>query len=143
MPPGLVADLLAAVLAAGADPRSAVTAVEEGLAAVGDPAAAALGRLAGQLESADRDGVGPCPALAPVEQSLLLSVRTGAAPADLVRRAATGVRRAEAARSAVAAARLPVLLVLPLGLCLLPASVLLGVAPVVLDLLAESLGGAL
>jgi tight adherence protein B len=38
-------------------------------------------------------------------------------------------------------ARLPVLLVLPVGLCLLPAAILLGVVPVVLDLLGDVLAG--
>ena len=48
------------------------------------------------------------------------------------RRNAGGVQR----RRNVPSARLEVLLVLPVGLCLLPAFVLLGIAPTVIDLLS-------
>ena len=65
-----------------------------------------------------------------------LSQRTGMAPVPLVTAAAASRRRRAREAQAVAAQRLGVLVVLPTGLCLLPAFVLLTVAPLVLDLLS-------
>ncbi|MFC7404426.1 secretion system protein [Georgenia alba] len=56
----------------------------------------------------------------------------GAAPGPLLRQAAGAVRADRSRQAQEAAARLGVRLVLPLGLCYLPAFVLLGVVPVVL-----------
>ena len=145
-PPALVVDLVAAVLAAGASPRAAVLAVADGLEAVGDPAAVELTTLVGRLDSGRDEaefaagGAGQAP-MDQLGEVLSLAGESGFAPAGLVRNLATELRRAEVARAAVLSARLPVVLVLPVGLCLLPAAVLLGVAPVVLDLLLGIVGG--
>ncbi|GAA4419705.1 hypothetical protein GCM10023169_10640 [Georgenia halophila] len=56
----------------------------------------------------------------------------GAAPGPLLRQAAGGVRATRAREAQEAAAKLSVRLVLPLGLCYLPAFVLVGVVPVIL-----------
>ncbi len=69
-----------------------------------------------------------------VDEILSLARTAGVSAAPLLRTAAAEEGRRQAARSAAAAQRLAVLLVLPTGLCLLPAMVLLAVAPVVLDL---------
>ena len=86
-------------------------------------------------------GVGTSPAGAPdllghpgLARALRLSERTGASAAVLLRRAADDARVARREAIAVATGRLGVRLVLPLGLTVLPAFVLLGVVPVVLGL---------
>lgn len=76
----------------------------------------------------------------PAAQALALSARLGAAPADLLDRAAADVRRREAARLEEATAALGVRVVLPLGLTFLPAFVLTTVMPVVVALTADILG---
>jgi tight adherence protein B len=70
-----------------------------------------------------------------LEDAVRLAVTAGLPPAALVRRAAAEERRRAAAVRQRAIRRLEVLLVLPVGLCLLPAFVLLGIVPVVVDLL--------
>ena len=55
-----------------------------------------------------------------------------------LRAAAEDQRRERASAQAVAVRRLAVLLVLPTGLCLLPAFLLLGVVPLVIDLLTTT-----
>lgn len=65
---------------------------------------------------------------------------SGAAPSGALASAASRLRRGSAARAKVAAQRLGVQLVLPLGLCLLPAFVLVGLVPVLLSLGVGLLG---
>ncbi|AZQ77729.1 secretion system protein [Flaviflexus ciconiae] len=65
----------------------------------------------------------------------------GAPPAIMLRRAASAVRARRLKDSQEAAARLGVRLVLPLGLCFLPAFFLLGVAPIIISLGMTVLGG--
>jgi tight adherence protein B len=64
-----------------------------------------------------------------------MAASAGLPPAGLARAAASDLRRGRAAAQSRAAQRLAVLLVLPGGLCLLPAFMALGVAPLVIDLL--------
>ncbi len=71
---------------------------------------------------------------APLARALVLAGRTGASIGVLLRQAAADERAARRRRASVAAARLGVRLVLPLGLTTLPAFILLGVAPVVIGL---------
>ena len=60
---------------------------------------------------------------------------TGAPTAALLRATASALRRTRRRRAEQAAARLATHLVMPLGLCLLPAFLCLGVIPLVLALL--------
>jgi pilus assembly protein TadC len=69
----------------------------------------------------------------------VLAERTGASAAVVLVAAASDARSARQRRAVVAARRLGVLLVLPLGLTTLPAFVLMGVAPVVLGLAGQLL----
>jgi hypothetical protein len=148
LPGPLVLDLVAAVLEAGAPPAGAVAAVARALGAAGDPGAEALVRVASGAPEAPAAGesAGGKSALGePADGELTsilraefdLAVRAGLAPAGLVRRAAARERQRLAAAQLKAARRLEVLLVVPAGLCLLPAFVLLGVAPVVLGLVGR------
>ena len=70
-----------------------------------------------------------------LRDAVRLAASAGLPPAALVRRAAAEERRRAAAVRQRAIRRLEVLLVLPVGLCLLPAFVLLGIVPVIVDLL--------
>lgn len=75
--------------------------------------------------------------LAAVSRLVLFSRSTGVALAPLLRGLAGDLRRAEHRRRQIAAARLGVELVVPLGVCVLPAFLLLGVVPVVLSLVDD------
>ncbi|WP_438855453.1 type II secretion system F family protein [Agromyces sp. M3QZ16-3] len=71
-----------------------------------------------------------------------LAERAGAPVADLLRAEAAGLRGAARAEGAARAARLGVRLMLPLGCCVLPAFVLLGVVPLMISVVTGTLGGA-
>ncbi|OIV35672.1 hypothetical protein BIV57_20290 [Mangrovactinospora gilvigrisea] len=136
------AELLAAVLAAGAGPEAAASAVA---ATLGPPMAPLLGGVAAEL----RMGADPAdcwarfgsrPGLAPLGRCLARAGLSGTASAAAV--AALAARRRESgARAALAAARRAgVWATAPLGLCFLPAFLLVGVAPVVMGLAERLLG---
>jgi len=72
--------------------------------------------------------------LLPVADALRSAWEAGASPTMSLRTAGEAVRRKQLEISRLAAARLAVRLVLPLGLCLLPAFVLIGLVPVLLSL---------
>ena len=134
-------ELLAVCLGAGLPVASAVSAAAEPL---GGPAGSALRRVAGLLEL----GADPAdawqaatglPALAAFARAAGRSAGTGAALADVAR--GEGVRiRAELIDTAQARAqRAAVLITGPLGLCFLPAFLILGIAPVVIGLAGKAL----
>lgn len=80
---------------------------------------------------------------AEVEAVLGLAARAGAPVAELLRAEAFRLRRAARSAGVERAAALGVRLMLPLGLCVLPAFVLLGVAPLMISVVTGTLGGAL
>ncbi len=141
----LVADLLAAAVTAGMPPGRALTAVLDALAEEGFAAEPALQQAAVRLSWGSGPD-GPAAAFAQdggrwdeLADPLLLSARTGAPVADLLRSAAAAGRDRRRWEAEAAAARLSASLVLPLGLCTLPAFLLLGVVPVVLSLAGDVL----
>ncbi len=73
----------------------------------------------------------------PAAAAWAMAERAGAPPADLLAHAAERVRQAESRRVEAATARAGVLLVLPLGLCFLPAFAGTTVVPVVLALVGS------
>ncbi|WFR66665.1 hypothetical protein P9139_18265 [Curtobacterium flaccumfaciens] len=73
-----------------------------------------------------------------LREVLALSRRAGVPAAALLRAAAEDVRDDAAAAGLAAAERLAVRLVLPLGVCVLPAFVLVGVVPVVVGVLSST-----
>ncbi|WP_022890763.1 type II secretion system F family protein [Agromyces italicus] len=77
-----------------------------------------------------------------VDEVVALAARAGAPVAELLRAEAFRVRRAARSAGAARAAALGVRLMLPLGLCVLPAFVLLGVAPLMISVVTGTLGGA-
>jgi pilus assembly protein TadC len=135
------ADLLAAVLRAGAPTPLAVTHVA---AAVGGPLGDRLGRVARSLElgapAAEAwqvlDGV---PAAASLVRAAVRANESGAALAGACARLGAELRAGNDAAAEAAANRAGVLVVLPLGCCFLPAFVLLGVVPIVLGVLDGAL----
>jgi pilus assembly protein TadC len=72
--------------------------------------------------------------LGPVIASLRATWTTGAAPGPALRAGAVQVRRERRTVAREAAGRLAVRLVIPLGLCFLPAFILIGLVPVMVSL---------
>lgn len=139
----LALELLAACLAGGAVPVVAVQAVADG---VGGRCGTRLARVAGALlvgtppQEAWRalgHDRGPAGAAA---RALARAAEGGAPVAVAVRRVASQARREQQAAAERRARRAGVLAVLPLGLCFLPAFLLLGVVPAVLGLAGPILG---
>jgi len=130
----VVLDLLDAAIAAGAGlPRA--------LGAVGDAAGGDVGRALARASSALVLGAdwraawqGAPVRLHPVVDGLAPTWVSGAAPGPALRAAANHLRRERRSAAREAAGRLGVHLVLPLGLCFLPAFVLIGLVPVMISL---------
>lgn len=135
-----VLDLLDAAVAAGTSVPRALVATGR---AIGGGDGAALERggasllLGAPWSEAWRD-VGSRPAT--VADCLGPTWASGAAPGPALREAADHVRRSRRHAAREAAGRLGVRLVLPLGLCFLPAFVLVGVLPLVLAMAGAVLG---
>ncbi|MEO6205583.1 MAG: type II secretion system F family protein [Mycobacteriales bacterium] len=151
----LALELLAACLAGGADPIRAVEVVS---AAVGGP----CGRRFADVGAALRAGSAPADAwlglaesglaessptgapadpLASVARLLARTASGGAPVADTVQRLAGDARAVRRGDAQQAARRVGVLAVAPLGLCFLPAFVLIGVVPVIIGLAGPLLSG--
>jgi pilus assembly protein TadC len=135
------ADLVAAALLGGATVHGALGCVAT---AIGG----ALGRRLGEVAAACALDVEPAEAWqpladvagsAPIMRAAIRSGQSGAALAVALRRAADAARSAAEAAEEDAGRRAAVLVVLPVGLCFLPAFVLLGVVPVVVGVLAQVL----
>lgn len=142
--PALLLDLVAAALEAGAPPLAALEAAGSALA-LARPSAeddelrrrCALLRLGAGWDDA---WAGAGPALVPVRDALGLALGAGAPGAELLRDAASEVRRRRAREAQRRAQALGVRLVLPLGACALPAFVAVAVVPVVVSLAGDVLG---
>jgi len=96
-------------------------------------------RLGAPPEAAWQSPALPEPLVA-VGQDLVRAADTGAPVADLLDRHVVDLRRSWRARGVARVERLSVLVVAPLGLCFLPAFVLIGVVPVAAELLWSALG---
>ncbi len=137
----LLLDLVAAALDAGTPPGRALEAAVRATSATrrGAPTAdeEELRRGCGLLRLGapwDEAWAGAPASLRPLLGPLGLAARAGAPGAALLRDAATELRRRRAREAQRRAAALGVRLVLPLGVCALPAFALVGVVPVVLAL---------
>lgn len=135
----LAADLLAAALRAGSPVDRAVEAVAE---ALGGPLGERLDRIGRTL----RLGGEPREAWAYLEPvaggdrlaaAAVRSSASGAALASALNRLADDLRADQATRAEAAARRAGVLIVLPLGLCFLPAFILAGLVPVIVAVIGE------
>jgi pilus assembly protein TadC len=137
----LAADLMAAGLRAGAPVDRAVAAVAE---AIGGPLGERLARVARSL----RLGAEPMEAWGHIAsvagagrmaRAAIRSSASGAALAGALTRLADDLRADRAMASEAVARRAGVLIVLPLGLCFLPAFILAGVVPVLIAVLRDVL----
>ena len=127
-------DLVAIARAAGVPVPSALGAVGR---AVGGPDGRALGAAGAALRlgASWEEAWWSCPSRLMVVRDALGRVwLSGASPAGVLRSAADQVRRSRRRAVRQAAARLGARLVIPLGLCHLPAFVLLGLVPVLISL---------
>jgi tight adherence protein B len=115
--PGLTLDLMAIAVSGGASLGRAAAAVEEAR------------MRCGLAEDGSDDAV---------EAVLSLSRRAGVPAAALLRSEAEEARRAARSEGQAAAAKLAVTLMLPLGLCILPAFMLLGVAPLLIAIVSST-----
>lgn len=135
----VVLDLLDAASAGGAGLPRVLDAVG---AAVGGPTGRCLGRagrallLGAPWSEAWADAEG----MERVVRALRPAWEDGVPVGRLLRAAAEEERRERTARATAAAARLGARLVLPLGLCHLPAFVLVGVVPVLASMATGALG---
>lgn len=138
-----VLEMLAACLRAGATTEAALGAVAS--AADGLLAESFRAVLAALRAGADpRDAwarLADLPAGGRVAAAAARSAESGAALSAALARVADGLREARAVEVEAAARRAAVLIVLPLGLCFLPAFVLAGVMPVVLSVLGGLTAG--
>ncbi|RDI00152.1 tight adherence protein B [Curtobacterium sp. AG1037] len=136
---GVLLDAWAVAVSGGGSWAAAATTVREVLAEQGG------GVLAPAPAPAPASAPAPSPAEAATERRLRevlsLSRRAGVPAAGLLRAAAEDVRDDAAAAALAEAERLGVRLVLPLGVCVLPAFVLVAVVPVVVGVLSSTVGG--
>ena len=134
VPVTVILELLVAALHTGAAIPRALKAVG---GAIGGPDGQALIKTGRQLELGapwERAWRQRRAALLPIADALRPAWEVGASPTASLRAAGEAVQRRQLEGSRLAAARLGVRLVLPLGLCLLPAFVLIGLIPVLLSL---------
>jgi tight adherence protein B len=117
--PGLRQELVAIAMAGGASGARSIDLAERTLTRVG---------LTSQSESES----------ASIERVLALSRRAGVPAGDLLRSEAEAERLRAATDGATRAARLGSLLLIPLGVCVLPSFLVLGVVPMVLSLLSST-----
>jgi tight adherence protein B len=117
--PGLVLDLVATAISGGASVPRAVAVVRRACECVGLGAGGDLDAVGSVVDAA---------------------ARTGAPVAVLLRSEAERIRRDAAAGAERAAARLAARLMLPLGVCILPAFLAVGAVPMLLAVVSSTLG---
>lgn len=132
----LIADLLAATMAAGSPMRPALAAVS---AAIGDPGRSSLEPVVAALDLGADSATAWSPlltdeSLGAIAGAVVRSATSGAPLATVLTRIAEDLRREHQISVQVAARAAGVRAVLPLALCFLPAFLLLGVVPVVASL---------
>jgi Flp pilus assembly protein TadB len=135
--PGMVL-LLAASLRAGADPGGAIRAVAHALPGPGTDLLRRAGRELelGRHPSAVWRGLASHPELAPLAQTLGRASESGISVADTVTALAAELAERSRAEAEDQARRVGVRAAVPLGICLLPAFLLLGIVPTVVSLAA-------
>lgn len=132
-------ELLAATLRAGAPPGEAVRTVTAALpGAAADRLAGVVARLALGIAPAEVwAALSGDPSLAPLGRTLARAAETGSSVADAVARLADELDAQVRADVEDRARAVGVRAALPLGVCLLPAFLLLGIVPSVAGLLAS------
>ena len=131
----LLARAWTARLVATAEPRGAVPGMDLDLLAIAVSGGGSVDRALEIL----REHAGTEPSEA-AERVLRLAERAGVPAAELLRSEADQARREHLAGVQISVARLGVTLLLPLGVCVLPAFLSLGVAPLLLSVLTQTMG---
>jgi pilus assembly protein TadC len=132
-------DLFAACLAVGRPPAESLRVVAD---AVGSPLADELATVSARM-ALGGDPVevwrqaGAVPELEPLARTMARSAETGAPAADALARLADDLRRERRASMEQAARSVGVQAAAPLGLCFLPAFVLVGIVPSVVSVFAS------
>ncbi|WP_415948296.1 type II secretion system F family protein [Streptomyces sp. KLOTTS4A1] len=137
----LAADLLAACIAAGAGPADAAAAVGESM---GGPVGERLTGVATELRLGGEPGrcwgrLASIPEAAALARCLQRAWSSGAPAAEQVARVASDCRDHAAREALTRAHRASVAVTAPVGLCFLPAFLVIGVVPVVVGLAGEIL----
>ncbi|MFE9251025.1 type II secretion system F family protein [Streptomyces sp. NPDC007088] len=140
----LAADLLAACVAAGAGPVEAAEAVGDSL---GGPVGTRLAQVAAEIRLGGDParawaGFGALPGAGGLARLLERATASGAPAAEPVTRLAADCRARWNRAATARARRAAVLVTAPLGLCFLPAFLVVGVAPVLIGLAGALLRGA-
>jgi len=133
----VVLALLRAALVSGASVTRALVGVGEALGTEDGRALRTVGAALGFGSEWELAWIGLPADLAPVRDCLHGSWVTGSAAGPVIDAAAAQIRRRRRWAAREASARLAVRLVLPLGLCFLPACLLLGLVPIVLSLVGD------
>lgn len=134
--PGLHAELIAIALSGGAsiDRATAVVRSAHAVASSADAGSQGLDGAAGLAGAAGSDGSGGSAGSdADVGAVLALSRSAGVPAVELLRASAAHARHRARVEGRLRAARLSSRLLIPLGVCTLPAFLLLGVAPMLLS----------
>ncbi|MGK5521100.1 type II secretion system F family protein [Micromonospora sp. URMC 107] len=137
----LAADLLAAAMRAGAPVDRSILAVAGALDGPLADRLAQVGRLL-RLGGGPEEAWAPLAAVPGAERltaAVLRSANSGAALAGALTRLADDLRADRSTTAEAAARRAGVLIVLPLGLCFLPAFILAGLVPVIVAVLGDVL----
>lgn len=132
--------LLALALRSG---RGVIEAVDEVARVSGPGVADDLGRVVAALRwgrSTQDAWSFAAPAWRPVGVAMALAQECGSSAGEVLLDAAAALRAEQARQQEAAAGRASVLLVLPLGLCFLPAFIATGIVPLVSVLLTRQLG---
>jgi tight adherence protein B len=130
--PGLDAELIAIALSGGVSIDRARTVVNDARTARGAPADGA-----GSADAAD-DGSDATRESAEIDAVLTLSRTAGVPAVELLRASAAHARHRARVEGRLRAAALSSRLLLPLGVCTLPAFLLLGVAPMLLSVMSTT-----
>lgn len=135
-------DLIAASLAVGSSPTTAIQLVAEAVdPPMRDELAAVTSRLALGVDPVRVwSEVGRHPQLGPLGRRLVRAIDTGSSVSEAMHRLAEDLRRDTRADAEARARAVGVKAAAPLGLCLLPAFILVGVVPLVAGSVAMLLG---
>lgn len=139
----LVCDMFVACLASGSSVATAAHATAralEGEVAVVLDRCVAMFRL-GAAPAQIWEPMNQEPALAPIARAILRSSETGAPLVTVLQRVGEDLRAIRKAALDQAARAVGVKAVAPLGLCFLPAFMLLGVVPLIASLIVKGLAG--
>ena len=138
--PGLRCELMAIAVAGGGALDRAVASVERALAASALESGGTVS-VSAAGDAALRDAASGGDGRSAVDAVLALSRRAGVPAGELLRSEAEESRRSARAEAAARASVLGVRLMLPLGLCVLPAFMVLCVAPLLIAVVTSTVGG--